>query len=177
MSFPFAVVMDSEKSLIGSPKWTTADGPDAKMKLVASLMVEGRILQGLELVGRAHADLRNKDSSFTLVYFPTDNRRDAVQMARVDWRPKTPHTNEHKNTPPELLGVECPSDHHHPFDRNWSKGTGRPLKALPIAEPIWPEYDTFEDFVDGVGRFFRITNIRKGVVSPWPKDLLDYAGV
>lgn len=115
------------------------------------------------------AYIRNAYVSFTLAYFPTNNRRESVRLCRVDWRPLTIHTNDHPNTPLELLG-DVPGTHHHTFKLNRST-TGAPLKALPIAEPIEPDYASFKELVDGVGAMFRITNAGSALSSPWPEDL------
>ncbi|WP_346031637.1 hypothetical protein [Erythrobacter westpacificensis] len=173
MSFPFKAVMAGEKEVIGSPRWSEPEGADARQRLIAPLRFDGRILQGLELVGRAHANLRNRDVSFRIIYIPADNRRDAIQMAGIDWRPKTPHGNEHPNSPADLLGVVMDGDHHHSFDLNWLPKSGRPLKSLPIAEPINPEFQSFTELIDGVGRLFRISNAGSAITSPWPQDLFD----
>lgn len=165
--------MAGEKRIIGTPVWSDPDGIDARMRFVAPLQFEGRVLQGLELVGRANATLRNSDVSFRMLYIPTDSRRDAIQMAGVDWRPKTPHGNDHPRCPAHLIGIDCDSDHHHGFDLNWSQAAGKPLKSLPIAEPIVPEFQTFRELVEGLGSFFRISNAGSAIPSPWPEDLFD----
>ncbi len=173
MSLPFRQLLEADKLVAGSPTWPDPEGADKKTKLIAPLMIEGRVFRGLELIGRASLDLRNVNMSFSLVYLPTDNRRDAVQMARVDWRPLMPHTNEHMRSPPDLLGSEIAGTHHHSFDLNWSTGTGKPLKWLPIAEPIEPDFANVAELIDGVGRFFRIGNAGSALMSPWPTDLFD----
>ena len=165
--------MAGEKRIIGSPAWSEPKGPDQRMRFIAPLFFNGRAMQGLELVGRSHADLRNRDVSFRIIYIPTDNRRDAIQMGVVDWRPKTPHGNDHPSTPDHLIGIDCDGDHHHAFDLNWSNGSGRPLLGLPIAEPIIPEYQSFTELIDGVSSFFRIANAGSAIPSPWPEDLFD----
>lgn len=170
MSFPFRIVMNEEKLVAGSPSWSDAEGADKRTKLVAPLLLNGRVLRGLELIGRASIEVRNADLSFQLIYLPTNNRRDAVQMARVDWRPKTPHGNDHPRTPAHLLG-DITGTHHHSFELNWSETNGAPLKWLPIAEEISPDFQSFAELIDGVGQLFRISNIGTTLRSPWPEDL------
>ena len=173
MSFPFREVAKQDKQVIGQPRWSEPEGVDQRLRLVAPLLFKGRAMQGLELVGRAHADLRNLDVSFRLLYHPTNVRRDAVQIAGVDWRAKTPHSNEHANTPPELLG-DVGKCHYHSFDLNWSKQSGRPLSGLPIAE-ITTDFQTFNELIDGLRQMLRISNASAAVRSPWPKDLFNAA--
>ncbi|MDD2878171.1 MAG: hypothetical protein PHT60_09130 [Acidiphilium sp.] len=162
--------MSLDKMVAGKPNWSEPDGADKRVKLVAPLMIDHRVLRGLELIGRAAIELRNVDVSFTLVYHPTDNRRDAIQIARIDWRPKTPHANDHPRTPSHLMG-EIVGTHHHSFALNWSDCAGGPLKWLPIAEEIVPDFQSFRNLVDGMGVFFRIPNAGFAIESPWPKDL------
>lgn len=173
MSVPFQTIMAAEKLVAGSPNWSKPEGVDQRQTLVAPLILAGRVMRGLELLGRASAALRNRDVSFILVYLPGDNRREAIQLARVDWRPKTAHSNDNPRTPPALLGLEMDGTHHHSFSLNWSQSNGAPLKWLPIAEPIEPDYERFAELVDGVGKLFRIANAGTALNSPWPRDLYD----
>lgn len=177
MSFPFKAVMDGDKRIVGSPAWSEPTGTDRRLRFVAPLLFKGRVMQGLELVGRAHVDLPHRDLSLTLIYMPTSNRRGAIQMARVDWRPKVSHANDHPRCPPHLLGVDLDGDHHHSFELNWSTGAGRLLMNLPIAEPINPQFQSFEELVDGVGALFKIENAATSIPSPWPPDLFTAHGL
>lgn len=67
--------------------------------------------------------------------------------------------------------VEISGTHHHSFELNWLSAHGRPLKWLPVAEPINPDFQGFIDLLDGVGKIFRINDI--GVISEpsWAQDL------
>ena len=171
MPTPLKTLVENEKLIAGSPQWVEQpkNPKDDQMRLVASLMVNGRVLQGLELVGRVRLGIRNAYASFSLIYLPTDSRRDAVRLCRVDWRPLTPHVNDHPNTPADLIG-DVEGTHHHSFSLNWAAKSGVPLKALPIAEGINPDYQTFIELLDGVGDLFRIPNAAI-LPSPWPEDL------
>lgn len=169
MPTPYETLVETDKLIATTPRWEEKNPKTGDQKLVASLRVGGRAFQGLELIGRCQLGIRNAYVSFTLAYFPTNNRRESVRLCRVDWRPLTIHTNDHPNTPLELLG-DVPGTHHHTFKLNRST-TGAPLKALPIAEPIEPDYASFKELVDGVGAMFRITNAGSALSSPWPEDL------
>lgn len=171
MPTPFETLVESEKLIAGSPIWRPKPNSKGVLKLVASLRIGSRVMQGLELIGQANATIRNCDVSFVLIYLPSDNRREAVRFCRIDWRPLTPHSNDHPNTPPELIG-DIPGSHHHAFRLNWSAKNGAPLKALPIAEEITPDYQSFKQLLDGVAHSFRIANAAS-LPSPWPEDLFD----
>ena len=170
MATPYRTLVERDKLVAGSPVWKPKDAKTDHLRLVASLRMGDRVFQGLELVGRARLELRNKYVSFSLIYHPTDNRRDAIRLCRVDWRPLTTHSNDHPNTPPDLIG-DITGTHHHAFDLNWSKKNSAPLKALPIAREISPDYQTFKELLDGVSDVFRIANAASMLPSPWPEDL------
>lgn len=170
MSTPYKTLVETDKLIAGAPTWVEKNSKTDDLRLVASLRLDGRVFQGLELIGRAQAGIRNAYTSFTLIYLPTDNRRDAVRLCRVDWRPLTLHANDHPNTSPDLVG-DVEGTHHHPFDLNWSSKNGAPLKALPIAEAITPDFQSFTELLDGVGKLFRISNAGSALPSPWPEDL------
>lgn len=171
MPTPLKTLVESEKLIAGSPGWVEKhkDSKDDQLRLVAALRIGGRVLQGFELVGRARLGIRNAYTSFSLIYLPTDNRRDAVRLCRLDWKPITPHSNDHPNTPPELIG-DIDGTHHHAFALNWAEKNAAPLKALPIAEEITPDYQSYAELLDGVSKLFRIANAAI-LPSPWPVDL------
>lgn len=169
MVTPYKTLAESEKLIAGSPTWVPKDTKSDQLRLVASLRMGGRVFQGLELIGRVRLGIRNAYASFTLIYLPTDNRREAIRLCRIDWRPLTAHSNDHPNTPPELIG-DIAGSHHHAFGLNWSQMNGAPLKALPIAEEITPDYQSFTELLDGLSDLFRITNAAS-LPSPWPEDL------
>lgn len=170
MPLPFRTLVESEKLIAGTPIWIEKDRKSDQRRLVASLRIGGRVFQGLELVGRARLEIRNAYTSFSLIYLPSDNRRDAVRLCRIDWRPLTRHSNDHPSTPPELIG-DVDGTHHHAFDLNWSQKNGAPLKALPIAQQIMPDYQSYTELLDGVSDLFRIGNTGSVLPSPWPEDL------
>lgn len=171
MPLPFRALMGMDKKIAGLPQWSEPDSPDKGIRLAASLDVGEATLQGLELIGRARIDSPQSDISFSLTYFPTSSRRDAVSLARLDWRPRTSHTNNDEHSPPALFMVEISGTHHHSFELNWLSAHGRPLKWLPVAEPINPDFQGFIDLLDGVGKIFRINDIGVIPEPSWAQDL------
>lgn len=163
--------MGMDKKVAGSPKWSEPDGLDKGIRVAVALDVGEATLQGLELIGRAKLDSPRADISFSLTYFPTSNRRDAVSLARLDWRPYTSHTNNDEHSPPELFMVEIFGTHYHSFELNWLSAHGRPLKWLPVAEPISPDFQDFTELLDGIGKIFRINDISTIPEPRWTQDL------
>lgn len=174
MSSIYEKLLETDKLIAGNPDWEDKNPKTGDLKLVASFRVGRRAIQGLELIGRSSTRFRNSYTSFTLTYFPTNNRRESIRLCRIDWRPLTVHENDHANTPPDLIGSVAGS-HHHSLALNAS-ATGLPLKSLPIAAPILPDYATYKELVDGVGALFRISNAGSAIPSPWPEDLFQHAG-
>lgn len=171
MHLPFQALMNMDKAISGLPKWSKPDGADKTIKLSAAIEVEESTLQGFFLKGRARIDAPSDDISFTLTYLAPGTRRDGVTLDRIDWRPKTPHENTDDRTPEHLYLIEIDGTHRHSFDLNWRPTSGSPLKWVPIAEPIMPDYQSFADLLAGVGNLFRISNIDLIPEPNWDRTL------
>jgi len=171
MALPFRALYAMHKTVAGAPRWSDPDPIDKEIRITAALDVDQRTVRGLELVGRAKIDRPKGNISFSLLYHPSGNRRDAIKLARVDWRPVTPHTNTHPAAPAHLKMAVIAGSQHHSFDLNWASKEGRPLKWLPVAEPITPDYQGFTELLDGVGKFFRISNISSLPEPKWTQEL------
>lgn len=172
MQLPFQAVMEMDKAISGSPKWSKPEGADKAIKLSAALEVGESTLQGFFLKVRARADSPGADISFTLTYLAPGTKRDGANLDRVDWQPKTPHENTDERSPPELFLLEIDGTHRHSFKLNWRPSKGGPLKWLPIAEPIVPDYQDFAALREGIGILFRISNIDLIPEPLWYRGLL-----
>jgi len=164
--------MGMDKAISGSPRWSKPEGADKSIKLSAALEVGERTLQGFYLKGRARANSPSSDISFTLTYIAPGTKRDGANLDRVDWLPKTPHENTDERSPPELYLIEIDGTHRHSFDLNWRPKKGGPLKWLPIAEPIVPDFQDFAALLAGVGILFRISNIDLIPEPNWDRSLV-----
>ena len=164
--------MNMDKAISGSPKWSKPEGADKTIKLSAALEIGESTIQGLFLKVRARVDTPTKDVSFTLTYLTPGTKRDGVTLDRVDWLPKTPHENTDERSPPHVFMVTIDGTHRHSFDLNWRPAKGGPLKWLPIAEPIVPEYQSFTQLRNEVGNLFRISNIDLIPEPIWDRGLL-----
>jgi hypothetical protein len=155
MHLPFQALMNMDKAISGTPRWSKPEGADKSIRLSASLEIEENTLQGFFLKGRARADSPTKDVSFTLTYLAPGTKRDGVTLDRIDWLPKTPHENLDERSPDHLFLMEIDGTHRHSFDLNWRPKNGVPLKWMPIAKPIIPDYQSFAGLVVGVGNVKR----------------------
>lgn len=163
--------MNMDKAISGSPKWSKPEGADKAIKLSAAIEVGESTLQGFFLKARAKADSSNRDISFSMTYLAPGTKRDGVNLDRVDWRPITPHENTDDRAPSHLYLLEITGTHRHSFDLNWRPSSGSPLKWLPIAEPISPDYQSFEALRDAIGILFRISNIDLISAPDWDRSL------
>ena len=159
MHLPFQALMNMDKAISGMPRWSKPEGADKSIKLSAPIEVEESTLQGFFLKGRARIDTPDADISFTMTYLPPGTKRDGVTLDRIDWRPKTPHENTDDNAPDHLYLLEIDGTHRHSFELNWRPKIGTPLKWMPVAEPIVPDYQSFAEILEGVQNLFRISNI------------------
>jgi len=171
MHLPFEALANMGKAVSGSPRWSKPDGADKTIKLSAPLEVEESTLQGLFLKARARINAPDQDISFTLTYLTPGTTRDGVTLDRMDWRPKTPHENLDEHSPPNLYLIEIDGTHRHSFALNWRHQAGRPLKWMPVAEPISPDYQDFVELRTAVGNLFRISNIDLISEPNWDRDL------
>lgn len=171
MHLPFQALMNMDKAISGLPKWSKPDGADKNIKLSAAIEVEESTLQGFFLKARARIDAPNEDISLTLTYLAPGTKRDGVTLDRIDWRPKTPHENTDDRAPTHLRLLEIDASHRHSFDLNWRPKNGSPLKWMPIAEPIVPDYQDFAELMLGVGNLFKISNIDLIPEPIWDKGL------
>jgi hypothetical protein len=98
-------------------------------------------------------------------YQPT--RGPCTPLARAEWRPTSVHTNKAVG-PPELQMLRISETHIHEFDLNWLPDKDRMREGnLPVARPIRPDLQSFEDFLVFVGKAFRISEIQKVERPSW----------
>jgi hypothetical protein len=77
------------------------------------------------------------------------------------------HTNKAVG-PPELQMMRISETHIHEFEHNWLAEEGRMrVGSLPVARPVRPDLQSFEDFLVFVGKEFRISEIEKVERPSW----------
>jgi hypothetical protein len=145
-------------------------GPNKTLHQLHALEIEGVTVRGLLLRIRARADLPDEDVIFQLEH-PFPGRRDTA-LARLEWRPLTPHRNP-GNAPGALRFLYIPGSHHHTFDLNWLPGEERMRRVnLPIACPISPDPTDFNAVLELVSVSFRISGLELVPVPPWEGALI-----
>ena len=153
----------AEKTISGKPKWEQSDS--VWFCLTASLEIDGVTIPGLELRGGACQSLPDRALRMQIQYQPP--RGPCTHLSRSEWRPLGVHTNRAVG-PPELQMLRISETHIHKFEDNWLPNEGRMrVGDLPVARPIRPDLQTFEDFLVFVGKEFRISDIQRVERPNW----------
>src|SRR4051794_26554456 len=116
-------LVTAKKSLTGEPPWTDrgADGLD----LTAPLEIDGVVVEGLILRGRARKPLPDREVIFQLEYHHSEIIGGPV--ARLEWKPLNSHNN--RGLGPKHLRHKIQTEsHHHRFDLNWQRSREGVLK-------------------------------------------------
>jgi len=146
------------KTLASKPKW--AEHED-QFRFAVALDIEGVTQMGLRLLGRCSRDYPDQNVTFQIEYLFKSFR--ATPVARIDWRPPSPHQNRNVG-PAEWRWVRIDGSHLHPFGQNfdWMVADGVPLAdymRLPVAVPLDPDPDSVTGLVTVMGRWFNIDGV------------------
>ncbi|WP_299720300.1 hypothetical protein [Tardiphaga sp.] len=163
MAFDLPGLNFAQKTLSGKPKWEQSDS--VWFCLTASLEIEGATVPGLELRGGAAQSLPDRAVRFQIQYRPP--RSHCVHLGRAEWRPIGIHTNRAVG-PPHLQMMRIGETHIHEFEHNWLPEEGRMREGdLPVARPVRPDLQSFDEFLVFVGKEFRISEIHKVERPSW----------
>jgi len=159
------------KALASTPKWQVHED---QFRLAVALDIDGVTQMGLKLLGRCSRDYPDQNVTFQIEYLFKSFR--SAPVARIDWRPLSPHTNRNVG-PAEWRLVRVDGSHIHPFQENydWMVSDSVPLAdymKLPIAVPLAPDLDSVTSLVTVVGRWFNIEGVEAIPVPPWEPRLL-----
>lgn len=168
MSSDIPLLVAADKLLVSAPAWAER-GPDS-LEFSAPLEVDGVILQGFSLRGRARKSLSDRNVTFQLEC----HRPQIVggPVCRIEWRPLNGHSNKGLG-PKEFRHVIQVGSHHHRFDLNWARSPEGVLRGdLPIAVPIIDDPQNFRALLALVGKEFRINKIQQVTVPPWEPAML-----
>ncbi|WP_438750006.1 hypothetical protein [Pararhizobium sp. O133] len=123
-------------------------------------------LTGVSIIGTAWTDEPDERVTFQLAM---DVDGTDFRIARIDWRPRQPHTN--KLGPPELRGVTAYTSIHD-FPENAALGIEEMQKHnLPIIKKIDPEPPNFNELLAYVRDTFKLNNALDIPVPPWSQEL------
>ena len=169
-----AAVLAALEQAYGAPKeamppldWK-ADLQNARYLRVPIVCDCGQVsLIGVSIVGTAWTDEPDERVTFQLIM---DINGANYRIARIDWRPRQPHTN--RLGPPELRGISALTSIHD-FPENAALGlelmqTGN----LPVVKPIEPEPEDFNGLLHYLRDTFHLANATDIPAPPWAPQLL-----
>ncbi|WLR92966.1 hypothetical protein [Shinella zoogloeoides] len=123
-------------------------------------------LTGVSIIGTAWTDEPDARVTFQLAI---DIDGTDFRIARIDWRPRQPHTN--KIGPPGLRGLTAYTSVHD-FPENADLGLETMQKNnLPIVKKIDPEPPDFNELLSYVRVTFKLDNASEIPVPPWSLQL------
>ena len=161
-------IYEAEKNLSTTGQWVEAD--NQRLHLFVPLEIDGVVLEGLALRGRATKDRPDEEVMLQLE-FPQAKRRERG-IERVDWRPLHIHNNLGRG-PAEFRFLQQSGSHHHVFELNWLAEENRMLAGnLPIARPLNEDPSSYESLLEFVNKSFRINDIGLIPPPPWEAFLL-----
>ncbi len=155
------------KRLRRRPKWN-ANADKLRYEFTAVLELEGVVVGGLELRGKAHKTELDRDVCFQLEYSPGILTR--TILSRIDWRPFHTHGNDACVDEEVSLDVITGS-HIHDFYLNYLVAAGRMRKKLSFARRINPDPRNFIELLAFSMDAFNISNMDLIQPPEWSKDL------
>src|SRR5581483_8590567 len=147
----------AKKSLTSAPTWVER-GPMG-LELTAPLEIDGVVIEGLSLRGRARKPLQDRELIFQLEYRHAQIA--GGPCCRIEWRPLSAHNNKALG-PRQFRHVLLTGSHHHPFDLNSAHSKEAVLRGeLPIAIPINDDPKNYRALLGLVGKEFNIAAIQQ----------------
>lgn len=124
-------------------------------------------LTGVSIIGTAWTDEPDARVTFQL---SIDIDGSDFRIARIDWRPRQPHTN--RVGPLPLRGLTAYTSIHD-FPENADLGLeNMQAKSLPVVKKIDPEPPNFNELLDYLRVTFKLENASKIPVPPWSQQLV-----
>jgi len=163
MSVDLKHYFESEKLLARRSKWIQPDSEN--LRLSCPLDIDGITVAGLEFCAYATRQFHNEGVRLQLQYLPPKGR--SYPFCRIDWKPFHEHCNNGRG-PADLKLLRMTGSHIHSFELNFIPETDTLRQHnLPIAEPLTPDANSFEDLLDFTAKLFRIGNMDWVSSPPW----------
>ena len=161
MAHTLGDLVQADKRLAEVTEWSLVG---RRLELKLPLEIEGLIYEQFFFRASALEHLPDQLVTYQLEYHGVDIAGGTGPLCRLEWRPKGVHNNRGRG-PDELKFTDQRGSHFHSFSDNWDPEAGALLKDnLPIARPLEPEPETFEESLLLAGALFRVSNI--GLIKP-----------
>lgn len=155
----------AEKRTISALDWK----PDAQHGHMLRIPIAcdcGPAITGVSIIGTAFQLESDERVTFQLC---ADVDGQDYRIARIDWKPRQPHTNRYGPTKGLTLFTSI-----HDFAENEALGLNKmQTENLPIVSPIVPEPPDFSALLIYVRDTFKLIDAKEIPVPPWSRSLLD----
>jgi hypothetical protein len=156
----------TDKTLARFTTWHPTKSKSGQLELVCELDIDGITQDGLRLRMQAHTRFTDERVMAQLEYHDVAGRGGAFE--RLEWRPKSPHTNR-GHVPEHLRFKQCHRSQHHRFEDNVHLGFPHfAHDNLPAADDLEPEPEDLAHFMRLVALHLRIRDIEAIPRPPWP---------
>lgn len=158
---------DAPKEALGALDWKADKQRERILRIPIACDCHPANVTGVSIIGSAWADEPDQRVTFQLL---VDADGTEYRIARIDWRPRQPHTN--KYGPDDLRGLTVETSIHD-FPENSALGLEMmQSKNLPIAKPIEPGPQNFNELLDYLRGMFQLRNALDIPEPPWAPQLL-----
>lgn len=155
---------EAEKTAISTLDWKLVQPHQQILKLPIACSGSSASVMGVSIFGTAYVQEPERHVSFQLCI---DYRGIDYRIARIDWRPRQPHTNRYGPT----KGLKAYTSIHD-FSENAALGLRKMQDDnLPIVKPIDPEPEDFAALLVYVRDTFHLDNACDIPIPPWSRGL------
>ena len=161
--------MLAQKVLSIRPSWKSLANAEF-VQIVSPLDLGDLTVEGLQFRASAHIYSADRAVTFQIEYHPVSAKGGPI--SRVEWRPRSPHGNKGIG-PDQFRFIEITGSHVHPFGLNWDHSETLVRRGvLPIAVPISPDPESYDEALAFVEKEFRIKGIIALPMPPWTDKML-----
>lgn len=148
------------KRILGALDWKVDANQSRILRIPLACDCGSPDITGLSIIGTAYVAEPNQRVTFQMCM---DLRGTDYRIARIDWRPRQPHTNRYGPTRGLTLYTSI-----HDFLENAALGVRiMQTENLPIVKPIEPEPPDFPALATYLRDTFRLDNAQNMPVPPW----------
>lgn len=169
MTDDLPALFNSDKTFAVRPVWRQRDAN--WFQCVQALDIDGVTVEGLRFRATAKIDRPDESVTFQIEYRLPNRAHRGGPLARVEWKPFSPHNNKGRG-PLHLRHILQTGSHVHHFQQCWELNETEVRNGnLPLSEPITPE-PTWDEILVFVGKEFRISPIDWIPYPPWKPALV-----